>query len=151
RLNKLKLGASDLYLSLDSTASLLETINEGVYDESYGRFDLEPQLTYPLRLAPWMSVALSAGGRMTWWGQSLPVSRRDPETGETSLFCGDEQVAAGTFYCGEDLDRVYPSAAIDVVGPSFSKVFGDGVGRLGKYKHLIEPRWRWRYRGEYDD
>src|SRR5690606_32857957 len=73
RLNKLKLGASDLYLSLDSTASLLETINEGVYDESYGRFDLEPQLTYPLRLAPWMSVALSAGGRMTWWGQSLPV------------------------------------------------------------------------------
>jgi LPS-assembly protein len=151
RLNKLKLGSSDLYVSLDSTASLLEAINEGLYDESYGRFDLEPELTYPLRLAPWMSVALSAGGRMTWWGQSVPVSRRDPETGEAALWCGDEQVVAGTFFCGDELDRVYPSAALDVVGPSFSKVFGDDAGRFGKYKHLIEPRWRWRYRGEFDE
>lgn len=151
RINKLKLGASDLYLSVDTTGTMIQSSSEGGHDESWNRFDLSPELTYPLRIAPWLSVAMSAAGRATWWEATAPVARIDPETGENALFCGDTRVEAGTFRCDESLDRVVPQAAVDVIGPSLSRIFDAQVGRYGKFKHLIEPRLRWRYSGEFDD
>lgn len=151
RVNKLKLGKSDLYVSVDSTATMIESESDGLYDESWERFDVSPELTYPLRVAPWLSVAMTAGGRATWWGDTAPVSRLDPETGQSALFCGEQRVEAGTFACGESLDRVVPQAAVDIIGPSLSRIFDAEVGRFGKFKHLIEPRWRWRYSGDFEE
>lgn len=151
RVNKLKLGKSDLYLSVDSTATMIQSESEGLYDESWERLDVSPELTYPLRVAPWLSVAMTAGGRATWWGETAPVSRLDPETGQNALFCGEQRVEAGTFGCGESLDRVVPRAEVDIIGPSLSRIFDAEVGRFGKFKHLIEPRWRWRYSGDFEE
>jgi hypothetical protein len=151
RLNKLRLGSSRVYLSLDSTASLLESALEDSYDVSYGRFDVAPQVTVPLRVAPWLSVAVSGGGRATWWGETVPLARVDPVTLETTLTCGETEVPEGTAFCGESLDRVVPQAALDLVGPAFSRIFDASVGRFGKFKHLVEPRVTYRYAGTFDD
>ena len=151
RLTKLKLGSSNLYLSVDTTASYLETSSSGLYDERYGRLDLAPQLTLPLRVAPWLSVAVSGGGRATWWGASLPATRTDPETGEPASYCGDQVIAPGQRFCGDSLDRVYPSASLNVIGPSISRIFDASVGRFSKFKHIVEPRWSWAYAGQYSE
>ena len=152
RVTKLKLGDTRLYLSLDSTASYLQSSSTGLYDVGYGRFDLAPNLTLPLRVAPWLSVALNAGGRATWWGDTVPVSRVvDPETGARASFCGETEIEPGQAYCGESLDRVVPNASLELIGPSISRIFEGGAGRFGKFKHIVEPRWTWAYAGEFDE
>jgi len=151
RLRKLKLGKSQLYLSLDSTASYLQTETAGLFDTTYGRFDIAPELTLPLRVATWMSVAFNASGRATWWGESVPVTVVDEETGESLRLCGDTEVAADVIFCGESLTRTYPAAQLDVVGPSFSRIFDSPGGRFSRFKHLIEPRFSYGYVGDFDE
>jgi len=151
RLTKLKLGGSRLYLSVDSTASYLESNSSDLYDVGYGRFDLRPELTVPLRVAPWLSVAASAAGRLTWWGDTVVTQRRDPVTGETTSWCGDTPAAAGQLYCGETLDRLVSLASASVIGPSISRVVDHGLGRFAKFKHIVEPRWTWAYASSFDD
>lgn len=151
RLNKLRLGTSRVYLSLDSTASLLESALQDSYDVSYGRFDVAPLVTVPLRVAPWLSVSVSGGGRATWWGETVPQSRVDPVTQVTTLHCGDVEVPEGTAFCGESLDRAVPQAALDLVGPSLSRIFDGSAGRFGKFKHIVEPRVSYRYAGAFDE
>jgi LPS-assembly protein len=150
RLTKLKLGGSKFYLSLDTTASYLESSSSGRYDVGYGRFDLHPEVTLPLSVAPWLSVAASAGGRLTWWGDTVVTQRVDPETGTTTAYCGDTPAAAGQVYCGSTLDRVVPLASLSIIGPSISRVFDHGLGRFAKFKHIVEPRWTWAYAGTFD-
>jgi hypothetical protein len=60
-------------------------------------------------------------------------------------------VGPGEAYCGEELTRTVPFARLDVVGPSFSRIFDSPGGRFGKFKHLVEPRVTYGYSGEYDD
>jgi LPS-assembly protein len=151
RLRKLKLGAAPLYLSLDSTASWFETESPGEFDVSYGRFDLTPELTLPLRLAPWLQVALSAGGRATWWGESVPRAGIDPETSQSIRVCESGAVPTDQKYCGEELNRAVPRGEIEVVGPSFSKIFDSPGGRFSKFKHVIEPRLSYAYAEAFDD
>jgi lipopolysaccharide assembly outer membrane protein LptD (OstA)/acetyl-CoA acetyltransferase len=151
RVRKLKLGRTPLYFSLDSTASYLASETDQSFDVTYGRFDLAPQLTVPLRVAPWMSVAISGGGRTTWWGDSLPVSEFDATTGTTTRLCEDGALADGEFYCGESLSRNYGTAQVDVVGPTFSKIFDSPGGAFSKLKHVIEPRFNAGYVGDFED
>ena len=151
KLRQQKLGESPLYLSLATTASFLQNVNPGRYDVGYGRFDLVPELTLPVKLAPWLSLSVAAGGRATYWGESLAETRPDPETGASGLFCDGRAVAAGTDYCGDALSRLFPTAAVDVVGPSFSKIFDRPLGRFAKFKHVIEPRFSYAYVGDFDE
>ncbi len=151
RLTKLKLGESNFYLSLDSTASYLKTETPTTGEVGYGRFDLAPKLTLPLRVAPWLSLALSAGGRATWWGESLAESRVDPVTGTVDFFCGEDPADPDRPYCGEAIDRVYPALGVDLIGPSVSRVFEKPLGRFSKFKHLIEPRWSYSYLGDFEE
>lgn len=151
RVRKLRIGSSPLYFSLDSTASYLSSETDGVFDVTYGRFDLAPQLTVPLRVAPWMSVAISGGGRTTWWGDSLPETVIDETTGTTTQVCDDGPLAAGEVYCGESLSRTYATAQVDVVGPSFSKIFDSPGGTFSKLKHVIEPRFNVGYVGDFEE
>jgi len=151
KLRQQKLGALPLYLSVSSTASFLQNVNEGVYDVGYGRFDLAPELTLPVKIAPWLSLSLAAGGRATYWGESLATSGTDPETGLAGTFCDGDAVAAGTLYCGDPVTRVFPTAAVEVVGPSISRIFEGGAGRFGKFKHIVEPRFSYAYVGDFDE
>jgi hypothetical protein len=39
---------------------------------------------------------------------------------------------------------------MQIVGPSFSRVFEKGMGNFAKFKHLIEPRWTYQYSDAFD-
>ena len=124
---------------------------EGSYDAGYGRFDLQPEVKLPLRPAPWLSVAVAAGGRATWWGDSFSTYEVDPETGVGQQRCDGEAVASDQLYCGETLTRVYPTANVEMVGPSFSRIFETGGKSFAKFKHVIEPRWSYGFLGAFDE
>jgi len=151
RVRKVKLGRMPVYFSIDSKASYLSTQTDDRFDETYGRFDAAPELTVPLRVAPWLSLAISGGGRFTWWGNSVPTTATDPETGESQRVCGDRPAETGEFYCGESLTRSYSDASVKIVGPSFVKVFDSPGGAFSKFKHVIEPRFSYRYIGQFDE
>ena len=151
RLRKLKLGRMPLYFSVDSTASYFFSENPGLFDVDYGRFDLSPELTLPLRIAPWISIALSAGGRGTWWGESVPRTEIDPLTGLPIKVCDSGPVPAEQQYCGEDLTRAVPRGEAEIVGPSFSRIFESPGGRFEKFKHVVEPRFSYGYAQEFDE
>lgn len=131
RIRSLKLGRTPLYLGLLSSGSFLSVERTGTLDEQYGRVDLFPRLTLPIRSAPWISTSLTAGGRATWYGDSVSQD--------------------GSEFTGESLTRFFPTASADVVGPSFSRVYDAKVGRFAKFKHLIEPRWRYSFVDDFDD
>jgi hypothetical protein len=151
RLRKLKLGALPLYLSLDTTASYLQASSSDLYDIGYGRFDLRPELTLPVKVAPWLSMSISGGGRGTWWGESVPVADDDPATPEVERRCDSGLAETGQLFCGEEVTRVFPTASAEIVGPSLSKIFEGGAGRFAKFKHVVEPRWSYVYVGDADD
>jgi len=79
---------------------------------------------------PWLNLSLTAGERMTWYGDSLD--------------------ATGTSFDGEALTRLIPFGSSEIVGPSFSRIFNGGFG-FDKLKHVVEPRMTYTYLGEIDD
>jgi LPS-assembly protein len=91
----------------------------------YGRADLFPQFSYTLPGPPWISVTPRVGGRFTYY---------------TDQYTEDRQA-----FAGEGIERIYATGAVDIVGPSLSKVFESGMGAYSKIKHLIEPRIEYRY------
>ncbi|MCM2268563.1 MAG: LPS assembly protein LptD [Thermoanaerobaculia bacterium] len=151
RVRKLKLGRSPLYFTLDSTASYLSSQTDERFDVTYGRFDIAPQLTVPLRVAPWLSVSMSGGGRTTWWGDSLPFTVVDPVDGTSTRMCDDGPAADDEVYCGDALSRSYGTAQVDIVGPTFSRIFDSPGGAFSKLKHVIEPRFNAGYVGDFDE
>jgi LPS-assembly protein len=92
---------------------------------NYFRADLFPQFSYTLPGPPWLSVTPRLGGRFTYYTDQYTDDRRE--------------------FAGEPIDRIYATGAVDIVGPSFSKVFGGGLGGYSKIKHLVEPRFEYRY------
>ncbi len=116
---------SPIYLNLISSLSYLRADRGGDFRGSYGRVDLFPSLSYTLPGPPWLSVTPRLGGRATYYTQRLADNRRS--------------------FVDEPIERLYATGAIDIVGPSVSKVFEGGLGRFDKVKHLIEPRIEYLY------
>jgi LPS-assembly protein len=131
RLRSTKLGRTPLYLEMRSSVNYLDVERSETYQGSYGRADLSPQLTLPLRAFPWLSVSLSGGGRATWWGERLD--------------------STGQAFTGESITRTYPVASASIVGPSVSRIFDGQLGSFGKFKHVIEPRFEYDYLGEFEE
>ena len=128
-LRSTQLGKTPLVLKFDSSLAYLSVDRSATYRSDYGRIDLQPQLSLPFRPAPWLSFALSAGERFTWYEDSLDAS--------------------GQSFTGESLTRTVPTGGLEIVGPSFSRVFGSEKG--ARYKHIIEPRIAYTYQGTFDD
>jgi LPS-assembly protein len=131
RLRSTRLARTPFYLEMDSSFGYFDISRPTSYSGSYGRVDLFPQVTLPIRTFPWLSLSITGGERLTWYGDTLNA----PQTGFT----------------GEALTRTFPVASSQIVGPSFSKIFDWKVGGFGKFKHVIEPRWTYTYLGEIDD
>jgi LPS-assembly protein len=130
RLRSTRLGKVPLYAQFQGSASYLDLVRPNSYAGKYGRLDAFPQLTLPIRSVPWLNLSLTAGERITWYGDSLD--------------------GTGTSFDGEALTRMIPFGSSEVVGPSFSRIFDGGFG-FDKLKHVVEPRWTYTYLGEIDD
>jgi LPS-assembly protein len=131
RLRSTRLGRTPFYLEVDSSLDYLDINRPESYSGSYGRLDLLPQLTLPIRSFPWLSLSLTGGERATLYSDSLTANLRS--------------------FSGESLTRTFPVASAQIVGPSFSRIFDWNVGGFGKFKHVIEPRWTYTYQGKIED
>jgi LPS-assembly protein len=128
RLRSTQLGRSPFYLEVDTSAAYLDVAHPQSYQGQYGRFDLFPQLTLPVKTFPWLSLSVTGGERLTYYGDSLN--------------------STGSAFTGDTLTRTFPFASAEIVGPSFSKIFSFHLGELGKFKHIIEPRITYTYQGD---
>ena len=141
-LRSTKLGKTPLALQLESSLGYLSVDRSASYDARYGRFHAVPELTLPVNPAAWLSLELFAGERFTWWGDSLD--------------------ATGEAFTGESLTRSAPFAGAGLIGPSFARLYtrggGDGGGDdgegkkgFGKFLHVVEPRFTYRWQDAYED
>lgn len=139
RLYPNRLGNTPLYLSLESSTSHLVTHSFSAFsgpEANYYRADVFPTLSLQLRTPAWLSIRPQISLRNTYYTESL-----DP----TALQSG-EQVAVD-----QKLDRKYAQGEVDVVGPSFSRIFNKSLGGFTKFKHVIEPRIRYIYTSNIAD
>ncbi len=119
------IAGSQVYLNLIGSLNYLSSDRGGDLKGRYGRADLFPTVSYTLPGPTWFSITPRLGGRFTYYTEQLTEDRRSFED--------------------DPLGRIYATGAVDIVGPSFSRVFEGGLGRYEKVKHLIEPRFEYRY------
>jgi LPS-assembly protein len=125
------IAGSQIYMNLLASLNYFDVVrdfeDENIPDivGDYARADIFPQFSYTLPGPPWLSVTPRVGGRFTYYT--------------------DQYTEVGREFAGEPINRIYATGAVDIVGPSFSKVFEGGIGAYSKIKHLIEPRFEYRY------
>ena len=120
-----QVARTPLYFSLDSSASYLRTSGSATSNAEYFRTDLFPKLSLQLATPSWISVNPEISFRQTDYSKS-----QDPLTGSI---------------VDESLARTWGQASVDITGPSFSRLFDIELGEFNKFKHVIEPRVRYRY------
>ncbi len=134
-----RLGPTPLYFSLESSASYLKTnaidFNSNA-EASYFRGDFFPTLALQLKTPAWFSIRPQISARQTYYSDSLAerVNPTDPRTPS-----------------GESVSRFYAQGQVELVGPSFSRIFNRGAGGFSRFKHVIEPRFRYLYTGNVND
>lgn len=122
-----QVGGTPFYFSMESSASRLRSGavvgTERTIDADYYRTDLFPTISMRLRTPRWLSVKPQLSLRQTWYS----ASRDD----------------AGAVDDEEAVSRFYGQGQLEVVGPSFSRVFNKPMGGFSRFKHVIEPRFRY--------
>jgi LPS-assembly protein len=139
-----RVAGTPLYFSLESSASHLRSINNPGFGNpevaaDYFRADLFPTLTMQVRTPPWLSVKPRVSARATQYTSSLCDRNVDPTC------------AAANPIVDQSLTRTYGQAEVEVVGPSFSRVFDREFGGFNRFKHVIEPRVRYLYTTDVAD
>jgi len=120
------IGNSPFFLALESSLSgLYVDKGQGLLRGTYGRFDLFPVFSIPLKSIPWLSVLAQAGGRLTEYTDTT-------DDGQTT-------------FTGHSFLRSYATAGVSIVGPSFSRIYDVSLGPWSKLKHVIEPRVDYTY------
>jgi lipopolysaccharide assembly outer membrane protein LptD (OstA) len=128
---------SPVYFSMESSASHL--ITSGLVNgpsANYYRGDIFPTVSMQLHTPPWLSIKPQLSARETFYSESIDL------TNSSSL----TQVATA-----EALRRFYAQGQVEVIGPSFSRVYNRELGNFGKFKHVIEPRVRYIYTTNVND
>jgi hypothetical protein len=136
-LRSAQIGGLPIYFSTGAGLHSIEVETTGP-DETetiaFERAYVTPQISVPLGTT-WLSATLSASGKAVWYTDSLCVP--------------DESGAR--VYTGESISQSSGAFAANIVGPSFSRVFHEGLGQWAKFKHVVEPRWDYNVTGEVDD
>ncbi len=128
-----RIAGLPFYFSLESSASHLAMNNlTNVADADYGRADFFPTFSLQIRTPPWLSIRPQVSFRETYYTNSL-------DSNLTRNSAGQEIVT------GDSLTRSYGQGQVEVVGPSFSRVFNTAIGGFSKFKHVIEPRFTYVY------
>ncbi len=123
RLRSTRIGESPVYLSMVGVADQLRMNRSATLKGTYGRFDLFPTVSILTSGLPWLNVTPSVGARETYYTSSYSTNRQA--------------------LVSDPLSRSYVTAGVDLVGPSFSRVWTKANG--DKVKHLIEPRLEYAY------
>lgn len=132
-----RVGRTPFYFALESSASRLRSggvspQNVRTVDADYYRTDLFPTISMQMRTPQWFSIKPQLSLRQTWYSAS-----RDPLT---------DQIADD-----KSISRFYAQGQVEMVGPSFSRVFNRSLGGFSKFKHVIEPRVRYVYTTDVED
>ncbi|HEY0591090.1 MAG TPA: LPS assembly protein LptD [Thermoanaerobaculia bacterium] len=122
-----RIGRSPVYLALESSASHLRTSFGG----NYFRGDLFPTVSVQMKTPTWLSIKPQVSLRQTWYTAS-----REPGTRNI---------------VDEGLSRSYAQGQVEMVGPSFSRVFDRKLGGFSRFKHVIEPRARYLYTSDVEE
>jgi len=142
-----QVGRSPFYYSLTSSASHLRTINDAGGSQEltsdYFRADISPTVKMQLRTPPWLSIKPELSLRQTWYSSSLCDPAVDPG-------CTGSPSQSGQIV-DRALNRFYAQGEVEVVGPSFSKIFAVNLGSFTRFKHVIEPRARCIYTTDVED
>jgi hypothetical protein len=131
--------STPVYFSMESSASHLVT--NGLVNgpsANYYRGDIFPTLSLQLRTPAWFSVKPQLSVRGTYYSSSL-----DPDT---LTLPGSQQRTVD-----EALNRYYGQGQVEVVGPTVSRVFSRNLGGFTRFKHVIEPRFRYIYTTSVND
>ena len=120
------IGDSPVFFALEGSLSgLYVDKGQGLLHGLWGRFDVAPVFSFPIKSIPWLSVLAQAGGRVTEYTDST-------DEGQTT-------------FTGNSLLRTYATAGLSLVGPSFSRIYDVDIGPWVKLKHVIEPRVDYTY------
>lgn len=131
--------ATPLYFSLESSSShLLMTAfdrpSSGVLQRTsstnYYRTDIFPTLSLQLRTPAWFSLRPQISVRDTYYSASVapgdnPASPKAPND--------------------KSVNRHYAQGQVELVGPSLSRIFNHSLGGFSRFKHVVEPRFRYIY------
>jgi len=120
RVRPTRIARSPFYWSLISSANIFNVDRGGDLKGTYGRADFYPSISYSLPGPPWLSLTPRLGGRATYYTKRYTDDLKSFED--------------------EATQRTYFEAGVDLVGPSFSRVFNTSFWGFEKLKHLIEPR-----------
>ncbi len=131
RLRTVQIGPTPFYFSLRSSAHVFDVEPATAETYQYERSDWIPELSFPFSRLPWLSMTASVRERFTWYSDSL-----DPE--DTTQFSG------------ESLTRSVPSGDLEIVGPSFSRIYDREAGSFARFKHVVEPQITYTYTDEVD-
>lgn len=123
-----QVARTPFYFSMESSTSRIRTGavtgGERTIDADYFRGDIFPTLSMRLRTPQWLAVKPQLSLRQTWYSSSLQEN--------TNTVLDDESVS-----------RFYGQGQVEIVGPSFSKVINRPMGGFSRFKHVIEPRFRY--------
>lgn len=132
RLRTRQIGRSPFYFDLRSASHVIDIDPARGDVFQYQRSDWTPELSFPFSSLPWLSMTASIRERFTWYSDSL-----DPED--------NSQLS------GESLSRSVPSGGLEIVGPSFSRIYDQEAGSFSRFKHVVEPQITYTYTGEFDE
>lgn len=139
RLYPNRIGDTPFYYSMESSASHLAT--SGLINgptANYYRADIFPTLSMQLHTPSWFSVRPQVSVRETYYSDSLNDSSVANPLGKLTAV-------------NNPIERFYAQAQVEVVGPSLSRVYNDSFGGFTKFKHVIEPRFRYLYTTAVND
>jgi LPS-assembly protein len=139
RLYPNRIGESPFYYSLESSMSHLATsgLVNGPQTNFY-RADIFPTLSMQLHTPAWLSIRPQVSVRETYYSDSLSDSSVANPLGQLTTV-------------KNAVERFYAQGQVEVVGPSFSKVYNESIGGFTKFKHVIEPRFRYLYTTTVND
>ena len=130
RIYPLRLFGSPVYFAMESSVSHLVT-NGSLSGPSadYFRGDVFPTLSMQIHSPAWFSIKPQISARETYYSETQVT---DPTTLQSTAV--DASVR-----------RAYLQGQVEMVGPSFSKIFDKSIGNFARFKHVIEPRFTYVY------
>ena len=122
-LRSTRIGKTALYVSADALVDGLQVNRSATVSGRYGRLDLFPTVSLLTPGFAWLNITPTVGARETYYTASMS--------------------ADGQRLLNTPVSRKYGTAGLEIVGPSFSRIWSKANG--DKLKHLVEPRIEYTY------